>query len=67
VLGDEGVDAVRQAHAVSRLVGTTVRAAKAEAMARKGCSLQGERDQLAALLDLLGGEDAGTRLRDAPS
>jgi hypothetical protein len=61
VMGDEGVDAVRQAHAVSRLVGTTVRAAKAEAAARKADGGEGARDALAALLELLGEQDATPR------
>jgi hypothetical protein len=57
VMGDEGVDTVKLAHAVSRVVGTTVRAAKAEERVRKASGVEGERDRLAALLELLGGEE----------
>jgi hypothetical protein len=60
LMGDEGVDAVRLAHAVSRVVGTTVRAAKAEAAARR-FGAAGARDRLAALVELLGGEEVGRR------
>jgi hypothetical protein len=56
VMGEEGADAVRLAHAVSRLVGTTVRAARAEERARRAGGVESERERLAALLELLGGE-----------
>jgi hypothetical protein len=39
------------------VVGTTVRAAKAEERVRKASGVEGERDRLAALLELLGGEE----------
>jgi hypothetical protein len=66
VMGDERVDAIRLAHAVSRLVGTTVRAAKAEVVVRKGGG-QVARDQLTAFLELLGGQEAGQGAGDASS
>jgi hypothetical protein len=58
LMGDERVDAVRLAHAVSRLVGTTVRAAKMDAAARRADGSE-ERDRLAELLEMLGGEETG--------
>jgi hypothetical protein len=58
VMGEEDVDVVKLAHAVSRLVGTTVRAARADlAMAKDGKGK--EAGQLAALLELLGGQEGG--------
>lgn len=52
MLVDEEVGAVRLAHAVSRLVGTTVRAAKADLTAATGGEGNG---QLEVLLEVLGG------------
>ncbi|MEA2512008.1 MAG: hypothetical protein QOJ59_1495 [Thermomicrobiales bacterium] len=60
LMGEERVDVVRLAHAVSRVVETTVRAAKEDASLRKAEG-QRERDQLAALLELLGREEAEWR------
>lgn len=60
VMGDERVDAIRLAHAVSRLVGTTVRAARADLAGRKAGGME-ERDRLAELLAVLGGEEVGVR------
>ncbi len=67
VMGDEEVDAVKLAHAVSRLVGTTVRAARAEERVRKVGGVESERERLAALLELLGGEEVGQGSGDASS
>src|SRR5215211_4052619 len=41
VMGEEDVDVVKLAHAVSRLVGTTVRAARAEERVRKAGGVEG--------------------------
>ncbi|MEA2594448.1 MAG: hypothetical protein QOF01_917 [Thermomicrobiales bacterium] len=60
LMGEERVVVVRLAHAVSRVVETTVRAAKEDASLRKAEG-QRERDQLAALLELLGREEAEWR------
>src|SRR5215217_988984 len=57
VMGEEDVDVVKLAHAVSRLVGTTVRAARAEERVRRAGGVEDERERLAALLELLGGEE----------
>jgi hypothetical protein len=60
LMGEERVVVVRLAHAVSRVVETTVRAAKEDASLRKAEG-QRERDQLAALLELLGRVEAEWR------
>ncbi len=67
VMGEEDVDVVKLAHAVSRLVGTTVRAARAEERARKVGGVEGERERLAKLLEVLGGEEVGRGSGDGSS
>jgi hypothetical protein len=62
-MGDEDVDAVKLTHAVSRLVGTTVRAAKAAAAASKVGRTR-ERSQLVELLEALGGAKHGASPRE---
>src|SRR5215217_5581558 len=67
LMEDDQIDAVRLAQAVSWLVGTTVRTAKANAAARVGRKRAGS--QLAALLEALDGaeHDASSREPAGPS
>jgi hypothetical protein len=56
VLGDEGLDGLQMARAVSEVVGMTVRAATARAAAKEAGE-RADRQQLAALLELLGRDE----------
>ncbi len=58
LIGDEEVDVVRQAQAVSQVVGMTVRAAREQAIMRRAGEGV-ERRRIVAVLELLGEVDGG--------